>query len=339
MPNGNKTKITLITPQISMLMTVTFLFLILLAITPKNAFAAPLEWTPYGGDWSTNNSVYSVNSLANQQPIEKRLIALDSDFADFVMEADVHFADNASYGNAGFLFRMSDPGLNDGGTDSEYAYYAGIGRDGSFVVLGDEHYGYSQPGSAVISSNANNTYHLKVVVVGTSIKVYVDDDSTPKIDIINEAYATGMIGLRAFNTDASYSNLQITSLSLPTTADTETIDSITKFVTVNLQVKDGSESTAVHYTVDNGSPTVGDSVLLNTSGIHLLTYWCEEVTGYIENKKSKIIKVDLDPLNTTVSVNINDIVKLLNKEGQNGVGVFNTDEINLMLGAITPIPS
>src|SRR4051812_23519108 len=101
MTTHSKTKNTLKIQKISMLMTGTLLLFILLSIMPKSAFAAPIEWTVYGGNWTITDSVYSVNSTANQQPIEKRLIALSSDFEDFTMEADIHFADNSNHGNAG----------------------------------------------------------------------------------------------------------------------------------------------------------------------------------------------------------------------------------------------
>jgi hypothetical protein len=335
MTNSSMFKKSMNNQNLFKIMAATMLLLVVLSIMPKSAFANPIVWMPNGGNWTVTDSVYSVSYVSNVSPVEQRLIDLNSQFANFSMEADIHFADNSNHGNAGFIFRMNNPTADNGGSDSEYAYYAGIGRAGTYVVLGNEHYGYSQPGSATMLNNSNNTYLLKVVVIGNSIKVYVDN--ILKIDITDNTYTTGMIGLRAFDTDVSYSNLIINDFIAPTTTPTQSIDNITKFVTVNLQVSD-STSTTTYYKVDNGSPiTTGNSIVLNTDGIHLITYWSVDQAGNTEFQKHKIIKVDLNSLDNVGLVSIVDVVKLLNQQNQNGIGVFNTNDIKLILEAISPI--
>jgi hypothetical protein len=337
MSNYSKIKKILNIQKISMLMIVTLLLLVVLSIMPKNAFANTIVWTPYGGDWLVTDSVYSVSFVPNVSPAEQRLIDLKSQFADFSMEADITFTGNSG-GNAGFLVRMNNP-INGGGTDKQNAYYIGINSAGTQVVLGKTFTtSYSQPASSLIAHNSNNTYHLKVVLIGNSIKIFVD--YILRIDHTDNSYTKGMIGLRTFVTDASYRNLvlKIEKDSIPpTTTTSQSIDDITKFVTVNLQVSDAdSTSTTTYYKVDNGSPlTTRNNIVLNTDGIHLITYWSVDQAGNTEIQKQKIIKVDL---NSTVmgKVSIVDIVKLLSKQDQNGIGVFNTNDIKLMLGAISP---
>jgi ATP-dependent Zn protease len=47
-------------------------------------------------------------------------------------------------------------------------------------------------------------YRLRVTALGSSIKVYVDDMATPKINVTDATYATGATGLRVFNKPEGY---------------------------------------------------------------------------------------------------------------------------------------
>ena len=327
--------------NVCLLIAATVLFLIVVSIMPKSAFATPFIWSEYGGDWSVTDSVYSV-SYVNGSPAEQRLIDLNSEYADFTMEADITFG-NSNSGNAGFIIRMNNPIMNGDGADKQNAYYIGIDTAGTQVFLGQTlttH--YSQPvGGSTITNNANNTYHLKVIAVGNSIKIYVDN--VLKIDLLDSdtfdtTFSSGMVGLRTFVTDATYSNVIIKALTTTTTTTTRTIDNTTKFVTVHLHASNSASlPTTTFYKVDNGATiSTGNSILLNTDGIHLITYWSVDEDGNNELQKNEIIKVDLNSSDNEGLVNIIDVVKLLNQQNQNGIGEFSSNDIKLMLEAIRP---
>jgi hypothetical protein len=115
------------------------------------------------------------------------------------------------------------------------------------------------------------------------------------------------------------------------------IDGYRRYV-VNLHAYN-SESlpTTTYYKVDNGATSTGNSMVLNSDGIHLITYWSVDEEGKTELQRKKIIKVDLNSVNNERLVSIVDVVKLLNKQNQNGIGSFSSNDIKLMVDAVSPI--
>lgn len=307
------------------------MIVVMVSIMPLSANAIPVEevgnpvdWTPYGGTWTVGDSVYSV-SYDGGYPNEKRLIDFGSVYTDLSMEADITFSGNG--GNAGFIVRVSDP-LTDVeyyGSDKQNAYYIGIDSSGTGVHLGKTRItSYEHTVSVETTPNPDNTYHLKVVLSGNLIQVYVDD--ILKFNYTDEYYSftSGMVGLRSFLTDASYSNVVISTI--PATTISQTTNETTKFVTVNLLPSEPSTS---YYQINNGPIQTGGSFVLQTNGIHFITYWSGNEAPHRE-----IIKVNLNSSSNAGSVNIADVVKLLN---QNEINTFSTNDIQLMLQAVTRI--
>ncbi|TDD07500.1 glycoside hydrolase family 32 protein [Nonomuraea deserti] len=56
---------------------------------------------------------------------------------------------------------------------------------------------------------AGQTYHLKVVTQGQSIKVYLDDRAEPVIDAKDDQYASGHFGLNVFDGTAQFQNIRV----------------------------------------------------------------------------------------------------------------------------------
>ena len=54
-------------------------------------------------------------------------------------------------------------------------------------------------------------HHVKVVVLGTRIRVYVDDMANPRIDTTDSSYSAGMIGVRTWNTHVHFDNISVTA--------------------------------------------------------------------------------------------------------------------------------
>jgi hypothetical protein len=57
--------------------------------------------------------------------------------------------------------------------------------------------------------NVGTSYRLRVTAIGTSLKVYVDDMTTPKISVADGTYARGAHGVRVFNAAAAFDNTAI----------------------------------------------------------------------------------------------------------------------------------
>lgn len=100
---------------------------------------------------------------------------------------------------------MTAPGV---GPDSYSGYYAGISAGGE-VVLGRADGGRTPLGRREPAIAPGSTHHLRVTAAGSSIKVYVDDMTTPKITVTDGTYAGGATGVRVFGTAASFDNVAV----------------------------------------------------------------------------------------------------------------------------------
>ncbi|OLF09952.1 glycoside hydrolase family 43 protein [Actinophytocola xanthii] len=153
-----------------------------------------LGWRTYGGSWTVQSGQYRAAS----SPGGKAL--LDTNFGDLTQDVDVTVT--AGGGDAGLVFRVTAPTV---GTDGYRGYYAGITPRGQ-VILGRADNGWTPLRSAALPVVQGRSYHLRVTAVGPSIRVFVDDLTTPKISVTDATFPTGANGLRVFNTAAAFDN-------------------------------------------------------------------------------------------------------------------------------------
>lgn len=158
------------------------------------------QWTNYGGTWSLIDGKYCVNSGPGYKSIMK-----DQTVTDFVCETDIGVD---SGGNAGIIFRTSNPSV---GIDAYSGYFAGVDGRNQGVVLGKASNGWTGLSWASTPISTTSTNHLKVVVNGSNIKVYLNDMNTPKIDINDSSYISGGIGFRTCNAQANFDNMVVTN--------------------------------------------------------------------------------------------------------------------------------
>jgi hypothetical protein len=92
--------------------------------------------------------------------------------------------------------------------DSYRGYYAGISSAGR-VLLGKADNGWTPLASVPMTIRPGTAYHLRVDAVGSSIRVFVDDMSTPKISMVDASYASGANGVRVFNVAATFDDVAI----------------------------------------------------------------------------------------------------------------------------------
>jgi hypothetical protein len=152
-------------------------------------------WKTYGGSWSSAAGRYDTSASLGGKAL------LDTNFTDFVQDADVTL--RATSGDAGVVFRVTQPAV---GTDSYRGYYAGVTASGR-VVLGKADGRWTPLASAPIRSGGR--HHLRVEAVGSTIKVYVDDMSAPRITVTDTSYASGANGVRVFSTGASFDDFSV----------------------------------------------------------------------------------------------------------------------------------
>lgn len=159
------------------------------------------QWNIFGGNWSVADGKYIVQANGGG-----KAIAQNTNFYDFTYETDITLGTIQPNNNAGVLFRISNPGV---GADSYKGYYAGLGKNGDVtgVVLGKSNGSWTFLDTKPMTIEAGKSYHMKVVAIGSSIKVYVDNMDTPIIDKIDASYISGAIGLRTWYVDAKYDNV------------------------------------------------------------------------------------------------------------------------------------
>ncbi|MFD0591400.1 family 16 glycoside hydrolase [Catellatospora coxensis] len=159
----------------------------------NNAFG----WRTYGGTWGASGGRYAAaNSLGGKA-------LLDTNFGNVTYDADV--AVTSGGGDAGLIFRVTNATT---GTDGYTGYYAGISPAGR-VVLGRVNNNWTQLQATAMTVAVGATYKLRVTAIGSSIKVYVDDMVTPKINVTDATYPTGATGLRVFNAAAAFDNVSV----------------------------------------------------------------------------------------------------------------------------------
>ncbi len=156
-----------------------------------------LGWTTHGGSWTAANGRYTTTSSYGGKAL------LDTNFSNFVQDTTVTPA--SASGDAGIAFRVTRPAT---GTDSYQGYYAGISGAGR-VLLGKASNNWTPLASTAMRVSPGTRYHLRVEAVGSSIKVYVDDMTTPKISVTDTSHTSGANGVRVFNTGAGFDDVAV----------------------------------------------------------------------------------------------------------------------------------
>lgn len=163
--------------------------------------ADAVGWTPYGGTWGVEAYEYSVEAS-----LGAKAVASGTSFANFTFEADVKVSSAASGANGGLIFRVSQPSV---GYDAYHGYYVGLYPGNDLVVLGKANGSWTQLTSAAMAIASDTSYRVKIMAFGSSIKVYVNDMSTPKLTFTDSSYASGMIGLRTWSSHVHFDNIKV----------------------------------------------------------------------------------------------------------------------------------
>lgn len=134
----------------------------------------------------------------------------DIGMTDYSVECDLTCTNGL---NAGLMFRTNNPsigGANDNttlGTDFQQGYFFGISNNA--VVLGKQNYGWTTLATKNRAFYVNQSYHLKAVVEGATIKCYIDDDTTPVITYTDPLpFISGRTGVRSHNCIALFDNFK-----------------------------------------------------------------------------------------------------------------------------------
>jgi glycosyl hydrolase family 43 len=158
-----------------------------------------LGWRTFGGTWSVSGGQYRTTASYGGKSL------LDDNHVNATWDADVTVT--SGVGDAGLVFRATSLAT---GADAYRGYYAGITPAGR-VILGRADNNWTQLGAASLPIVAGQRYHLRVQATGSTIKVYVDNLTTPKITVTDATYASGASGVRVYNAAAAFDNIVVTN--------------------------------------------------------------------------------------------------------------------------------
>ncbi|MES2658113.1 MAG: beta-L-arabinofuranosidase domain-containing protein [Verrucomicrobiota bacterium] len=151
------------------------------------------NWIPYGSGWFVRDGVFQINSTEGGNAGSKAIVPA-TDFKDLVYQAEIRLDDA---GDAGLIFRVSDATI---GTDAYRGYYAGISAEKKQVSLGKSDQAWTELKTAPMEIDPTKPHVIRVEAKGKSIKVFVDDMTSPKIIAEDDSFSEGSIGVRRYTT-------------------------------------------------------------------------------------------------------------------------------------------
>ncbi len=165
---------------------------------------APPGWTDYGGRWSVKDGVCSVGADAGA-----KILRDQPDFTDGAVECDVYLAEgHADIG--GLLVRVQQPRV---GADAFLGYEISVNAHDGRVLLGRHRNDWKPLKDAAAPIEAGQWHHLRVDCSGKELSVFLDGDKTPLIKYTDAdaPILSGKVGLRTWNSDASFRRFAVES--------------------------------------------------------------------------------------------------------------------------------
>jgi hypothetical protein len=161
-------------------------------------------WVDYGGTWSVSGGVYTESSGTGAN----KAIAGPTYWDDYTLAGDVMLS---SDGQAGFIVRASNPSV---GVDTLNGYYIGLETTDGTLFVGREDGGWTGLGSIPLPDDVllNTWYHITVQVSGSTLTITetpAAGGTTTTLTVTDSHFLTGAIGVRDFNTTASWRNISV----------------------------------------------------------------------------------------------------------------------------------
>lgn len=164
------------------------------------------SWVQYGGSFFIESEECNATNIEGGN-LGSKLLAPATNFSDFVYTCKVKVK---SDGDAGVIFRVSRASF---GADEYNGYYVGLNSSSKRVELGKANGAWTSLKVTAMDIQPNQWYQVKIVAKGSSIKAYVDDMTTPKIDFVDASFASGSIGVRSYRAQATWDDVSVASLS------------------------------------------------------------------------------------------------------------------------------
>lgn len=148
-----------------------------------------------------------------------KLVREMPDMADGTVEASLVLSNDMGE-NAGLLVRVAYPGV---GADSFDGYEVSLSAKARKVILGKHRNDFQSLATADAPVIPGRFHRLRVALAGPRIRVYLDGESTPRIDFTdaNQPLLKGRVALRTWQADATFRDIRIDEERAPTSLASE----------------------------------------------------------------------------------------------------------------------
>lgn len=161
-------------------------------------------WVNYTGSFYVDKGEYVITSPEGGSDFKSIYPA--TWFTDFTYEAKIKL--KACQNNAGLIFRANNVSP---GTDAYDGYYAGVNPEGR-IFVGKANGKWTELKSINSPVEIGEWINIKVIAKGDRISFFVDDMTTPKIEITDSTFKEGSVGVRAYEHQCRFDNLKVTKL-------------------------------------------------------------------------------------------------------------------------------
>ena len=137
-----------------------------------------------------------------------KAIINNTESTDLVAEADITLTEvnPGTNGNMGLIVRGSNYLENVDGADG---YYAGLGE--GYIQVGRMHNGWTELAKVDAPVAVGETHRLRVVAIGSRIRVYLDDETEPRVDVYDGTYPSGSVALRGFRCKGIFDDVVVST--------------------------------------------------------------------------------------------------------------------------------
>ncbi|BCM94412.1 hypothetical protein IAD21_06319 [Abditibacteriota bacterium] len=165
------------------------------------------NWVTYGGGWLIKEGAFGPSADAPSS----KAIATKTRFRDFTYDANVTPGD---FGNSGLMFRVSKPSIGD---DAYNGYYVGLSADRGEVELGRVNGKWTSLKLVPMTITANQPQRVRVEARGATIRVFVGNMNQPLIEVTDDSFADGAIGVRQYGakgdkSQGKFSNINVVAV-------------------------------------------------------------------------------------------------------------------------------
>lgn len=162
------------------------------------------NWITYGGGWMIDEHGFGPSPDATSS----LAVATLTDFRDFEYEAHVTLGEA---GDAGLVFRVKDPSI---GPDNYQGYYLGLSATDNRVQLGKAGGKWNPLKVAARPLQAGRAYHVRIAAQGAQIRVWIDNMAQPVLEVADDTYQEGAIGVRQYGGDENKSQARFARISV-----------------------------------------------------------------------------------------------------------------------------